>query len=564
EAFETNNLYDFVRMSTPNTPAALKHERNSMFMRSNFWVVSDYIVPKDITKDNKYEQYWHMLPEANITMEDSTKTVRTNFQDANIQVVPVEYGKYNRSEILEGWYSEGQNNSMKADYVEYERNNKGATSFTTVLFPNDIGKDYAIQTEPINLALDDESANAFTMNVTENNTGISQDYTYYILNERSRKEKVKVNNYSIDGELMMVESNIETKKPVMFTGRNFTEFSDGDKIMVKATKPVEDIGISWSGSTIELSSSVVETKQHVLDYEEDVLASKKNGQSLEKLKNLTIRANGKVDKVLYNGEVIKFKQSGNYVYFGENPIIDDKTPVPTPSAKPDSPSGGSGGGSGNGGGAGGNVVIPPISSVKPSESPEISPKPTQSPAPVVPEDLKKELVGHWAEKEISELIDKGLVNGSDGSLQLETKITRAEFISMLNRATKVEKAGYLGTKSDVALNDWYADDIQTALNAGYLSDESTTVRPNDFITREEMTKIAVIAYESVTGNVITPSDINFTDNEEISDWAVEYVKKSTEAKIINGFEDNTFRPKANTLREQAMVVIYRLLEDLAI
>ncbi|MEG2669765.1 MAG: S-layer homology domain-containing protein, partial [Oscillospiraceae bacterium] len=65
-------------------------------------------------------------------------------------------------------------------------------------------------------------------------------------------------------------------------------------------------------------------------------------------------------------------------------------------------------------------------------------------------------------------------------------------------------------------------------------------------------------------NVITPSDINFTDNEEISDWAVEYVKKSTEAKIINGFEDNTFRPKANTLREQAMVVIYRLLEDLAI
>ncbi|MEG1442256.1 MAG: S-layer homology domain-containing protein, partial [Oscillospiraceae bacterium] len=135
-------------------------------------------------------------------------------------------------------------------------------------------------------------------------------------------------------------------------------------------------------------------------------------------------------KVLYNGEVIKFKQSGNYVYFGEKPIIDDKTPVPTPSAKPDSPSGGSGGGSGNGGGAGGNVVIPPISSVKPSASPETSPKPTQSPAPVVPEDLKKELVGHWAEKEISELIDKGLVNGSDGSLQLETKITRAEFISM--------------------------------------------------------------------------------------------------------------------------------------
>ncbi|MEG1442210.1 MAG: heparinase II/III-family protein, partial [Oscillospiraceae bacterium] len=120
EAFETNNLYDFVRMSTPNTPSALKHERNSMFMRSNFWVVSDYIVPKDITKDNKYEQYWHMLPEANITMEDSTKTVRTNFQDANIQVVPVEYGKYNRSEILEGWYSEGQNSTMKADYVEYE------------------------------------------------------------------------------------------------------------------------------------------------------------------------------------------------------------------------------------------------------------------------------------------------------------------------------------------------------------------------------------------------------------------------------------------------------------
>lgn len=82
------------------------------------------------------------------------------------------------------------------------------------------------------------------------------------------------------------------------------------------------------------------------------------------------------------------------------------------------------------------------------------------------------------------------------------------------------------------------------------------MRPNDWITREEMAKMVVSALgqpESDTKNTLA-----FSDSNEISDWAAEYVAQAVDKGLLNGFEDGSFRPSAQTLREQAMVVAARL------
>lgn len=60
-----------------------------MFIRENYWIVTDYMTPKDLTKDTTYRQLWHMLSTANPIFEDDTKIFRGRFDDVNIQVVPL-------------------------------------------------------------------------------------------------------------------------------------------------------------------------------------------------------------------------------------------------------------------------------------------------------------------------------------------------------------------------------------------------------------------------------------------------------------------------------------------
>lgn len=55
-------------------------------------------------------------------------------------------------------------------------------------------------------------------------------------------------------------------------------------------------------------------------------------------------------------------------------------------------------------------------------------------------------------------------------------------------------------------------------------------------------------------------DSSFTDAETISDWARPAVAQAKELGLLNGMENGAFAPKENTLREQAIVAVYRLMK----
>ncbi|NMA62582.1 MAG: S-layer homology domain-containing protein, partial [Syntrophomonadaceae bacterium] len=193
-----------------------------------------------------------------------------------------------------------------------------------------------------------------------------------------------------------------------------------------------------------------------------------------------------------------------------------------------------------------------IATEKPGVIDKEQPQPVEKDKKAI--DLK-DIQGHWAEKTIKELVASGAVSGyPDGTFQPNKTITRAEFSTILVKAFNLE------TKTGKVFNDtaghWAKDNIATAQAHGIVSGYSdTTFGPNDNITREQMAVMIVKAAklsESAAGKT-------FADSSQISTWAQKAVATASENQIINGYPDNTFKPKASATRAEAATVIVKAL-----
>ena len=145
-------------------------------------------------------------------------------------------------------------------------------------------------------------------------------------------------------------------------------------------------------------------------------------------------------------------------------------------------------------------------------------------------------------------------------LDLNGNVSRAEFTAMIVRALNMETTAYDGSIVDVPADAWYADELQAAVQAGLLQGDGGKLRPDDLVTREEMAKIILAAYHRADGGTKEGEQVVFIDENQISDWAKEAVEQASILGLIRGFETGEFRPQENAQREQAMVMIYRLLE----
>lgn len=162
-----------------------------------------------------------------------------------------------------------------------------------------------------------------------------------------------------------------------------------------------------------------------------------------------------------------------------------------------------------------------------------------------------DIKGHWAQAQIEKLVAAGAISGYPGStFKPDNTITRAEFATVLVKAFKLEAKN--GKVFKDTSNHWAKDAIATAaahsIVSGYNAD---TFAPDEFITREQM---AVMISKAAKLTAIEGSQ-NFSDTQQVSEWAQDAVNKASGHKIISGYPDNSFRPKANASRAEAVTVI---------
>jgi hypothetical protein len=170
-----------------------------------------------------------------------------------------------------------------------------------------------------------------------------------------------------------------------------------------------------------------------------------------------------------------------------------------------------------------------------------------------------DIQNHWAEKQISNWIESGLISGyPDGSFGPENNITRAEFIAMVNRSfgkSVMTKVYY----PDVADSDWFAAEVAKAAAAGYVSGYNDgTFRPNEYIERQEA---AVMISRLLGLDASAGADIaeQFADSGEIPPWCKGAIGAVANKGYMSGYPDQTFRPAGYITRAESVSTLNRAL-----
>ncbi len=215
--------------------------------------------------------------------------------------------------------------------------------------------------------------------------------------------------------------------------------------------------------------------------------------------------------------------------------------------------------SGNGGGGGGGstpkpTVTKPSTSVTVSEDVEKEPPKDEKPYPFT--DCPE---GFWAADAIAYLYKEEIVAGKEGNrFEPENSVTRAEFVKMLIQWYQLTDEEATCSFADVPANHWAYKYIASGFTAGVVNGSSaTSFQPDSTITREDMAVMLqrLLGYKSALPPV-EAEELNYTDGESISDYAVDAVKLLNAFGIVRGYADGSFQPKKTVTRAEAAQILY--------
>jgi len=142
-------------------------------------------------------------------------------------------------------------------------------------------------------------------------------------------------------------------------------------------------------------------------------------------------------------------------------------------------------------------------------------------------------------------------------VQPDKFVTRAETAVLIGRALGLEPDN---TKTPPYVDDipeWAKGYINATTDAGiFVGYPSGEFKPNEYTTREEMISALIRAFSIKLEN--SSLQLPFKDKDEIGDWALDYVKAGYEKGIIEGYPDNTYRPKNYITRAETFTIICKL------
>ncbi|RNF39982.1 S-layer homology domain-containing protein [Planococcus salinus] len=166
--------------------------------------------------------------------------------------------------------------------------------------------------------------------------------------------------------------------------------------------------------------------------------------------------------------------------------------------------------------------------------------------------------GSALEKEMKEMIDRGILTGyTDGTYRPQENVTREQFAAFISRALNLPAGSH--AFKDVNPNTKLGREVGKVYAAGIMDGLSRDrFAPNALITREQvaMTIENMLEYSRMD---LQKKEMNFTDADDMSSIVLSALYNIANYQIVNGYPDNSFKPKANATREQAAAFIYRFL-----
>ncbi|SDE40601.1 Listeria/Bacterioides repeat-containing protein [Paenibacillus sp. UNCCL117] len=173
-----------------------------------------------------------------------------------------------------------------------------------------------------------------------------------------------------------------------------------------------------------------------------------------------------------------------------------------------------------------------------------------------------DLAAHWAETDVKQAIDLGIVSGyPDGTFKPDRTVTRAEFAVMLIHALKPQENRHesapLTFTDKEQIGAWAMDAVEQAVRAGIISGyEDGSFRPDAEMTRSEMAKMIASALGQSGEGAATAG---FADDAAIPDWAKDAVAVLSKRGIMEGKGGNQFAPGDQATRAEAIRVLLNML-----
>jgi len=154
---------------------------------------------------------------------------------------------------------------------------------------------------------------------------------------------------------------------------------------------------------------------------------------------------------------------------------------------------------------------------------------------------------NWSTQALTNAVNNGLLAGSDGKINADAALTRAEMAAIMNRAFASTKSAVISF-SDVPSGAWYAQDVAKAIQmqtfTGY---DDNTFKPNAAITRQEAFVVIARAFRVAEGSEAALA--GFADSANISPWAKAGVAGLVETGYVSGHDGNLY-PKAKISRAE--------------
>ncbi|MGO4547101.1 family 43 glycosylhydrolase [Paenibacillus sp. 2TAB23] len=167
----------------------------------------------------------------------------------------------------------------------------------------------------------------------------------------------------------------------------------------------------------------------------------------------------------------------------------------------------------------------------------------------------------WAQTSIEALAAREIVNGvGNEKFAPSSKVTRAQFITMLMNAFEFTDSSTVSSFSDVKEGTWYYNAVALAQKLGIVKGKTDgSFGVNDEITREEMAVMAYRASKLAKVDLSAAGETQqFADQSDIAAYALESVSAMQGAGIVNGKGDDFFAPKDHATRAEAAKIIYSL------
>ncbi len=180
------------------------------------------------------------------------------------------------------------------------------------------------------------------------------------------------------------------------------------------------------------------------------------------------------------------------------------------------------------------------------------------------DDLKG---AQWAMRYIASLASKQVFEGyEDGTFKPDKSVSRIEAITaavrLMGLREQAESAAEMSTKLNFKDADkipaWAVGYVAVALENDLFSESDDSVQPQKEADRLWATTLLVKALKlNAEAKASMTQTLTFKDAKQIPAGSVGYVAVATERKLVDGFEDNTFRPNQNVTRAQLAALLDR-------